>query len=214
MTEAEWLSSTDPVPMLAFLRGPRVERLESFFGRFARHVEFPDRRAPERAVRLFAVVCCRRVAHLVSPDRVERAIQAFEALGGRLIEPLPPDGCSDAIDAAERFALGEAGDDELDEAHRAALATRTLFEFFTLGGNEDDGPFDRDLAAAAAEAAEAIANVCAVDEWLVRVPPHAAQAMGWFAADREGSQEEAALAESAFQCRFLREMFNPFTAGP
>jgi hypothetical protein len=214
MTEAEWLNSTDPLPMLAFLRGPRVERLEPYFGRFARHVEFPDRRASERTIRLFAVACCRRIVHLVSPGRVELAIEAFESLGGRLIEPLPADGCSNAIDAAERLALDEAGDDELDEGHRAALATQTLFEFFTLGDDEANEPLDRNLANAAAEAAEAIGNACSVDEWLDRVPPHAAQAMGWFAASRGESQEEAARAESAFQCCLLREMFNPFAAAP
>jgi hypothetical protein len=53
-----------------------------------------------------------------------------------------------------------------------------------------------------------------MDEWLDRVPFHAAQAMSWFATSRGESQEEAARAESAFQCRLLREMFNPIAAGP
>jgi hypothetical protein len=214
MTEAEWLSSTGPMPMLAFLRGQRVERLEPFFGRFARYVEFPERRTPEQAVRLFAVACCRRIAHLVSPDRVERAIQTFESLGGRLIEPLPADGCVKALDAAERFALDGAGDDEVAEGMRHALATRTLFDFFILSDDTANDPFDRNLLEAAAEAAEAIGYACDTDEGLDRVPGHAARAMSSFAASRRESAEEATRAESASQCRLLREMFNPFAAAP
>src|SRR5262245_58719889 len=115
MTEAEWLTSTDPLAMLAFLRGQPVEKLEPIFGRFLRHVEFPDRRATERVFRRFAVACCRRIAHLVSPDWVERAIQTFESLGDRpsdqTFTSLPADGCVKALDVAERFARGEAGNE-------------------------------------------------------------------------------------------------------
>jgi hypothetical protein len=45
MTEADWLTGTDPEPLLEYLRG----------------------RASERKLRLFAVGCCRRVWSAVSP---------------------------------------------------------------------------------------------------------------------------------------------------
>jgi hypothetical protein len=214
MTQTEWLNLTDPLPMLAFLRGQPVERLEPIFGRHLRYVEFPDRRASERDIRLFAVACCRRIAHLVSPDRVERAIQTFESLGDRPIDQtfrsVPADGCVKALDVVERFARGEAADEEVDKAVWAASETQTLFTFFSL--SEANGPLDLNLATAGAAAAEAIGNAFNVDEALDRVPFPAAQAMGWFAASRGESQEKAARAESAFQCGLLREMFNPFAA--
>ena len=215
VTEAEWLNSTDPLPMLAFLRGQPAERLEPFFGRFARFVTFPERRASERTVRLFAVACCRRIAHLVSPARVEHAIRTFESLADRPIDQtyasLPADGCVKALDVVERLARGEASDEEVNKAIWAASETYTLFTFFSLS-DEANGPLDINLATAGAAAAEAIGYALNVDETLDRVPFPAAQAMGWFAASRGDSQEEAARAESAFQCGLLREMFNPFAA--
>jgi hypothetical protein len=58
MTEAEWLSSTDPNPMLEFLRG----------------------KVSEPKLRLFAAACCRRISHLVADERLEKAIILSEQL--------------------------------------------------------------------------------------------------------------------------------------
>jgi hypothetical protein len=55
MTEAEWLASTDPTPMLEFLRG----------------------RVSDRKLRLFSVACCRRIWHLLS-DEGRRVIELAE----------------------------------------------------------------------------------------------------------------------------------------
>jgi hypothetical protein len=213
MTGAEWLTATDPSAMLAALRGEPVERLEPFFGRFARFVEYPDRRAPERVVRLFAVACCRRIAQLLSPERVLRAIRTFESLGGRLHEPIAADGCLMAIETAERFAVGDAGEANLAEACKVAVATQSLIEFYSSVYDDTMGPFDVDLAATG-EAADAVFNACAHEEWLERVPAHASRAMGLLAASQGASEEEAALAEAAAQCSALREMLgNPFAGG-
>lgn len=75
MTEAEWLACTDPQPMLAFLRD----------------------RTSDRKLRLFAVACCRRIAHRI-PD----------AAGRRLVE------------LAEGYAEGLVRKKDLEAARLAA----------------------------------------------------------------------------------------------
>src|SRR4051794_40922097 len=54
MTESEWLTCTDPTPMLQFLRG----------------------RVNERKFRLFACACVRRIEHLLIDD--ERSLEAVD----------------------------------------------------------------------------------------------------------------------------------------
>ena len=56
MDEAEWLASTDPEPMLAFLRG----------------------RASDRKLRLFACACCRRLWNLLTDQREWKSIEFAE----------------------------------------------------------------------------------------------------------------------------------------
>jgi hypothetical protein len=77
MTEAEWLTCADPSPMLSLLRD----------------------KANDRKMRLFSVLCCRRIAHFMTDEKGK----------GR-------------IDVAERYADGQATEDERitasDEAQR------------------------------------------------------------------------------------------------
>lgn len=56
MTEAEWLTCTDPAAMLRFL----------------------ESKASERKLRLFAVACCRQVWPFLRPKRLRRAVKVAE----------------------------------------------------------------------------------------------------------------------------------------
>ncbi|HYT93765.1 MAG TPA: hypothetical protein VEL76_33910 [Gemmataceae bacterium] len=64
MTEAEWLSTDDPVLMLHFLEG--------------------EGRASARKLRLTACACCRRLWHLL-PEKRRAAIEAMEGFADRLV---------------------------------------------------------------------------------------------------------------------------------
>jgi hypothetical protein len=63
MTEQEWLTCTDPRPMLEFLRG----------------------KASERKLRLFAVACCRLVLPHVPDQRCEKGLQIAEQYADGLV---------------------------------------------------------------------------------------------------------------------------------
>src|SRR4029079_8795908 len=59
-TESDWLSSTDPQPMLQWLQG--------------------SGQASDRKLRLFRVACCRSVWHLMTDDRSRALVEVVEAV--------------------------------------------------------------------------------------------------------------------------------------
>jgi hypothetical protein len=84
MTEVEWLASTDPQPMLEFLRG----------------------KASDRKARLFAVACCRRIENLFQGPS-NQALIAAEQYADKLTTETE-------LDAAYWRTLGPAEQAEFD----------------------------------------------------------------------------------------------------
>ncbi len=71
MTDAEWLTCSDPGPMLRHLIGteePRVQAVE----------QFPDARGSDRKLRLFACACYYRVSHLLPHPAARATVQVAE----------------------------------------------------------------------------------------------------------------------------------------
>jgi hypothetical protein len=64
VTEQDWLTGTDPSPMLASLRG----------------------RASGRKLRLFACACCRHIWHLLPDEQVRGAVEAAERFADGLAD--------------------------------------------------------------------------------------------------------------------------------
>lgn len=85
MTEQEWLTCTDPMPMLEFLRG----------------------KVSDRKLRLFGVACCRSVWHwLFLPGR--RAVEVAEHYADELADGQElSDACIGAFEAAEAWLSAE-----------------------------------------------------------------------------------------------------------
>jgi hypothetical protein len=89
MTEGEWLTCSDPEPMLGFLLG----------------------RVSERKVRLFACGCCRRIWHLVTRRRSRRAVEVVERYCDGLADAEELRRAEDAATAA----FMDAPDNSCDE---------------------------------------------------------------------------------------------------
>jgi hypothetical protein len=78
MSESEWLACTDPMPMLAFLRGL----------------------ASDRKLRLFAVACCRRILHLCGDRKCFDAIETSERHADGLVPHGEVDEAWNAADSS------------------------------------------------------------------------------------------------------------------
>jgi hypothetical protein len=136
-------------------------------------------RASARKVRLFACACCRRVGHLTRDRRV-----------------------GDALDVAERFADGRAGDGErsaVRQAAQQAAQSRAVT-------NRPTAPrWERRVASAVYHAAAAEAWEGAYTAYRL-----AAEAVLWKAGGYDAPQWEGVeKAERRAQADLLREFFGP-----
>ena len=93
MTEAEWLTATNPEPMLNYLRG----------------------KASSRRLRLLAVACCRRVWHVLTGPACRQAVDMAEK---SVDEPVPEELLDQLSGAAEEEfedAITDTDDTEMED---------------------------------------------------------------------------------------------------
>jgi hypothetical protein len=134
VTEAEWLASTDPEPMLELLRG----------------------KATGRKLRLFACACCRRIWHLLAHEESRRAVQTAELYAEGLV------GEPERLEVNGQVPVICPGDSITDPWNLDAWSTEAAAN--TVFGDNDYPPiptYATTCAVAAARAAAAAAACAA-----------------------------------------------------
>jgi hypothetical protein len=195
VTEADWLTETDPQLMLAFLHG----------------------RARHRTLRLFAAACCRRVWHLLPDERSRLAVVVVEQFAEGLATP---EEMSQAAALAEA-AAAELDDAYFWGTREQAAIVKAAQAASAAAGTLRDGRPSR----LAAEALGHVTGAAAAEEdrafkaWAAaRGTPRVEDAWLAFAAEgeRARSAEQAAVkAELANHCQLLRDLFgDPFRPAP
>jgi hypothetical protein len=122
MTEAEWLSAIDPTPMLEYLQ----------------------RKASDRKLRLFACACTRAVWELLADERARRAVQMAE----RYADGLATEGELSAASAEAWDAVDAYG----SEANHAACTTVESYAFAAAQDAAGSASQDSDNVSAALRA--------------------------------------------------------------
>jgi hypothetical protein len=112
MTEAEWLTCTDPDRMLQHVRGAPPSGFLARLRRWGRAGSDEGEVKPlsDRKVRLFACACCRRIADLMDDERSQRAVEVAELhADGSATEVERREACEAALDAYDvLLARGKA----------------------------------------------------------------------------------------------------------
>jgi hypothetical protein len=153
MTEAEWLTCTDPVPMLAFLQKRIITLVDELPSEEERQAarKFLCESLPRKLV-LFACACCREIWQAVKDPRSRKALElAEQTIDQPVIEDqLLHTEIAAAYDA--RNAIEHKIGDDSRETHIHRVAANACLEavWSTRG-------FARSVAAAAHESADVAA---------------------------------------------------------
>jgi hypothetical protein len=130
MTEAEWLTCTDPQPMLQFLKRGIVGLVDDLPTPAAREAirKFLLGRVVHRKRALFACACCRRIWPLLEDDRTRRAIEVTERSADGLAtnEELAA-AQSGALEARDTVGVAKKGEDRA-AIHTARVAAHAVWE--------------------------------------------------------------------------------------
>jgi hypothetical protein len=156
-------------------------------------------RVSERKLRLFAVACCRRIWHL-----------------------LVHDASREAVDVGERFADGQASNEELDDAYQEADDVWQLLQYAFNGlVPQPDNEYAQAVTAAgvhpfaAAEATEAPIAVVENDADALAAYIPAARAVAWAGASTDYDPDAQAKAlEAAAQAELFRDLCGPLAFRP
>jgi hypothetical protein len=189
MTEAEWLTSSDPDQMLGCVLGKNTFLASWLRGLRQTGNEPRPRLADERRLRLYACACCRRIEDLMSDDR-SRA----------------------AVEVAERDADGRADRTEVAAARQGAM--RAVEALSARAGRSNiplayQPPVDQ--ADAEIAAARAAVEVTRAPADAVRLVARAVLQVVVERRDAEWSRWAVEAAGPAARVALLREVFgNPF----
>ncbi|WP_158264790.1 hypothetical protein [Blastopirellula marina] len=221
-TEADWLTTADPLAMLDFLRGP--ESIKRYL--FDQPIRgYSDKQISDRKARLIGCAMCRRFWRLLDEQHCRRLIEYARLYGSiterGLTEP-SPDCCHQAIELAERSADEPVPAEALNALSEAASTLRHPVSDYCASYGEEVGPFDAEFVAAG-HAAQAVSYAVSKTYNVVFDEPGEAfdslhlvidyatkaaadhEVMGW------SPSEESAARERAAQAELMREIVgNPF----
>ena len=126
MTEAEWLTCTNPQPMLEFV---------------------VQSKASDRKLRLFAVACCRRVWHFLFEDEDRKVIDVAERFADKVATNEELDAAGQTADNTQLGGFG-VGRPESDGAAFAALHCTALHAGDAAAGDTIPAKADSEWRAA------------------------------------------------------------------
>jgi hypothetical protein len=196
MTESQWLSTTNPHDMLAFLNERKPAGLATLFS----WLGFATGKASPRKLRLFACACCRRLGPLLADERSRQAIDVAELYVDSLVSKK---AYQQAVHAARAASL-QAARPRIMMGEWLAAAQARAAEAIACTLEADD-PADE----AATWGKEAVRAWAAQNSG-----PHPAAGSHMPHLPHQSMTPEAAwIAEGIAQCDLLRDLIgNPFRA--